>query len=83
MLDRHEARLCHRCSAPLARQSSRCWRCDSEWEPVVATAPPRRSLQDSTAQVLSTRARRHADDARRARRPATRAPAARAPKANA
>lgn len=71
MLDRHKARLCSGCSAPMARQSQRCWRCHADSS--HATAPPRRSLQESTTHVLSARARRHADRLRRNRTVVTRA----------
>lgn len=82
MLDRHTARLCSGCNAPMARQSDRCWRChaDSSKSP----EPPRRSLQESTTHVLSARARRHADGLRRDRRATTRAAAVlRSPKSGA
>lgn len=70
MLDRHKARLCSGCSAPMARQSQRCWRCHADSS--QATAPPRRSLQESTTHVLGARARRRADGLRRNRTAGTR-----------
>lgn len=70
MLDRHIARLCSGCSAPMARQSQRCWRCHADdWQ---AAEPPRPSLRESTTHVLSARARRHADGIRRNRTAVTR-----------
>ena len=38
MRDRHLPRLCHHCSAPLARQEEDCWRCGTVWP---AESPPR------------------------------------------
>lgn len=70
MLDRHKARLCSGCSAPMARQSQRCWRCHADKSQTAE--PPRRSLQESTTHVLSARARRHADGLRRDRTVVTR-----------
>jgi predicted amidophosphoribosyltransferase len=31
MRDRHMARLCDVCQAPMARQEETCWRCGSRW----------------------------------------------------
>ena len=31
MRDRHKPRLCHHCSAPMARQEDTCWRCGTQW----------------------------------------------------
>jgi len=82
MLDRHTARLCHQCSAPMARQSERCWLClAASFKP--AAEPPLRSLRRSTEHVLDARARRHADGVRRDRRTATRMSVPRSPKASA
>ena len=33
MRDRHLARLCQSCRAPMARQQNVCWRCRNEWLP--------------------------------------------------
>ena len=33
MRDRHLARLCRSCRAPMARQQDVCWRCGAEWLP--------------------------------------------------
>lgn len=82
MLDRHSARLCSRCSAPMARQSDGCWRCHAGGLRPAAELP-RRSLQDSTAHVLSARARRQADGLRRDRRATTRTSVLRSPKVSA
>ena len=76
MRDRHEARLCRECRAPLARQSESCWRCGTSADPGAAREP-RRSLADSTVHVLRTRARR-ADRLRRDQPPATHTPATKA-----
>jgi predicted amidophosphoribosyltransferase len=77
MLDRHKARLCSGCSAPMAQQSQRCWRCHADCS--KPPERPRRSLEESTAHVLSARARRHADDVRRDRTVLTRATMRRSP----
>lgn len=82
MLDRHKPRLCRGCQAPMARQSDRCWRCDAAGSEPVAQSP-RRSLQESTMHVLSTRARRQADGVRRGRRTNPRAADPRSPKTSA
>jgi hypothetical protein len=31
MRDRHFARVCRHCRAPMARQEDMCWRCGTEW----------------------------------------------------
>src|SRR3954451_1548921 len=31
MRDRHVARLCRSCQAPIARQEDSCWRCGAQW----------------------------------------------------
>jgi hypothetical protein len=31
MRDRHIARVCRSCAAPLARQEHACWRCGTDW----------------------------------------------------
>lgn len=79
MFDRHKARLCIDCSAPMARQCDRCWRCDATFAKAAA-ASPRRSLQQSTTRVLSARARGRADGVRRARQVTPRASNPRSPK---
>jgi hypothetical protein len=81
MLDRHKARLCHQCRAPMARQSDRCWRCHATSSKPAAA--PRRSLRQSTEHVLRARARRQADGARRDRRATTRTSPPRSPKTSA
>lgn len=82
MLDRHRARLCRDCLAPMARQSGHCWRCDAPSSLDATREPPTKSLRQSTEHVLTARARRRADGIRRDRRPAARTPAPRRPKAN-
>lgn len=82
MLDRHKARLCTGCGAPMARQSDRCWRCHAVGL-TAAVEPPRRSLRQSTTHVLSVRARRQADGVRRDRRATTRASGQASPKTSA
>jgi hypothetical protein len=56
----------------MARQADRCWRCHVATS-VAKVEPPRRSLEERTTHVLSTRARRQADGVRRDRRVKTRA----------
>jgi hypothetical protein len=31
MRQRHVARLCQSCQAPVGRQEERCWRCGAQW----------------------------------------------------
>jgi hypothetical protein len=31
MRERHFPRVCHSCSAPMARQEDTCWRCGTRW----------------------------------------------------
>lgn len=38
MHDRHVARLCRSCRAPMARQEDACWRCGAQW--VFEDVPP-------------------------------------------
>jgi hypothetical protein len=33
MRERHRARVCRHCEAPMARQVDACWRCGIEWAP--------------------------------------------------
>ena len=42
MRDRHVARLCRSCQAPMARQETACWRCGAQW---VAEDAPRTTLR--------------------------------------
>jgi hypothetical protein len=42
MRNRHLARLCRHCQAPMARQEDTCWRCGTQWASEVA---PRTALQ--------------------------------------
>jgi predicted amidophosphoribosyltransferase len=39
MHNRHVARVCHACEAPMAREQCVCWRCGTQWasEHVAAT----------------------------------------------
>ena len=41
MRDRHLPRVCHNCSAPMARQEDTCWRCGTVWavEPAPRAEP--------------------------------------------
>jgi predicted amidophosphoribosyltransferase len=41
MRDRHLPRVCHNCSAPMARQDDSCWRCGAVWtvEPELRAMP--------------------------------------------
>jgi hypothetical protein len=74
--NRHEARLCRRCRAPMAGQTDHCWKCGTAWEPGPPDADSRRSLDESVAQVQEVRALRRDDAERRNRPPAPRAQAA-------
>jgi hypothetical protein len=76
MRNRHEARLCKACEAPMAGESDRCWKCGDVWAPAPGPAGRPRSLRETTSRVLAARARRHHDFNRRNRPPATRALAA-------
>jgi hypothetical protein len=76
MRNRHEARLCHGCQAPMAGQTDRCWKCGEVWSREPPAAGRHRSLREKTTRVQQARARRREDSNRRSRPPATRAPAA-------
>jgi predicted amidophosphoribosyltransferase len=78
--NRHEARLCHGCQAPMAGQTDRCWKCGKAWEPEPRAAGRRRSLRESVTRVQAVRARRHDDAERRNRPPAAGTRPAMAPK---
>jgi ribosomal protein L40E len=39
MRERHIARLCHSCQAPMAGQADTCWRCGTEWASEDALRP--------------------------------------------
>jgi hypothetical protein len=75
MRNRHQARLCRDCFAPMASQTDRCWSCGAAWAPAVGT---RRPLHESVAHVLEARSRRHVDSIRRTRPPASRSRASKA-----
>jgi hypothetical protein len=76
---RHEPRLCHRCQAPMAGQTDRCWNCGEAWAPKPRADSNRPSLRESAIKVQEGRAPRHDDAKRRNRAPTTRAGAATAP----
>jgi hypothetical protein len=40
MRERHHARLCRDCSAPMARQEAACWRCGTRWASEDAPSAP-------------------------------------------
>ena len=56
MRDRHLPRVCHNCSAPMARQEDSCWRCGTVWtvepagtEPLAMPAVPTTVPQEQAA----------------------------------
>jgi ribosomal protein L40E len=64
----HRPRLCETCQAQMAPQEETCRRCGAVW--MTRAAKPHddgSSLRERTAQVLDTRARRHASRAQRGR----------------
>jgi hypothetical protein len=42
MRERHFPRVCSSCSAPMARQEAKCWRCGTQW---ASEDGPRTTLQ--------------------------------------
>ena len=52
MRDRHKPRVCRACSAPLARQEDRCWRCGTQW--TSEDAPSIESRQRAMTHPVAT-----------------------------
>ena len=57
MRGRHLPRVCRSCHAPMARQTSACWRCGAEWAtegragPRLRVVAGSRSVEEAAAQA--------------------------------
>ena len=66
MRNRHFARLCRACQAPMAGQEDSCWRCGARWASEEASPIPLRAialerLAQAVAELRRADARRDAD----------------------
>lgn len=55
MRDRHFARLCGACQAPMSRQEDTCWRCGSRWAPAGSARTRLRVIPGGAAAPAATR----------------------------